>query len=186
MQLDCQEFLNLVEETNRLFFFDIETTGLNCDYNSVLCVSIKPFGKAPITFSVEQPGNDKRVVREASEFLSEASAWVTFYGKGFDVPMLEGRLLKWGLPSLDKKPHMDVYFTVKHKVNPSRKSMAHICRWLHLPEKKMDVNPDEWNNILNDCAGVMRRIMKPRCESDCTALEGVYKHVRHLAKDITR
>jgi len=186
MQLDCQDFLDLVEETNRLCTFDIESTGLNCDYNSILCVSIKPYGKDPYTFTIEQPGNDKKVVREASEALAEYSAWATFYGKGFDVPMLQGRLLKWGLPALDKKPHMDVYFVVRHQVNPSRRSMAHITEWLNIPEKKMHVNPDEWNNILHDTAGTMRRVMKPRCESDCTALEGVYKRVRHLARDITR
>ena len=186
MQLDTQEFLDLAEQTSRLYVFDLESTGLNCDYNSVLCVSIKPFGKKPFTFSVEQPGNDKKVVREAAECLAEAVGWVGFYSKGFDVKMLEGRLLKWGLPALDKKPHMDLYYTVAYKLNPARRSMAHLCEWLQLPDKKMSVTPSEWNNILADCAGTMKRVMKPRCESDTVAAEGLYKRVRHLQKDITR
>ncbi len=149
-------------------------------------MSIKPNGKPPTTFAIEQPGNDQRVVREARDYLAEAAMWVTFYGKGFDVKMLEGKLLKWGRDPLIKKPHLDIYFHLLHKVNTSRKSLAHVTEWLNIPEKKMHVNPNEWNSVLYDTKKVMKNVMIPRCESDVCSLEGVFERTKHLVINVTR
>ncbi len=186
MQVEALDFLELALQANKVFFFDLEATGLRCDYNSVLCVSIKPNGKPVTTFSIEQPGNDQKVIRQAREMLAEAAIWVTFYGKGYDVPMLEGRLLKWGLSNLVKKHHIDLYFHLRGKINPARKSLAHIGRWLGLPEKKMDVEPDEWNNVLYKTKHTMKHVLIPRCESDATMLEAGLAKTKHLLVNITR
>lgn len=186
MQLDVQEFLKLAKAAGRLYTWDIEATGLHADYNSILCISIKPYGEMPTTFRIKQPGNDKKVCRMAREMLADAAGWVTYYGKGFDVPMLEGRLLKWGLPSLVKKPHADMFFQLVHKVKTSRKSQAHLAEWLGLPEKKMTVSPDEWNQVLYHTHKVMTQTMVPRCESDVTSLEGLLDRTGHLIKNMTK
>lgn len=184
MQCETKLFLDMAEKAGRLFVWDIESTGLNCDYNSVLVVSVLPFGGKPVTFKVAQPGNDKKVVREAAEYLGTAAAWVTFYGKGFDVPMMNGRLLKWGLPPLPKIHHADVFFQLVGKINTSRKSQAHIARWLGLPEKKMDVAPGEWNSVLHDPAAM--RVLVKRCESDVECLTQAYVRTRHIFGELTR
>jgi uncharacterized protein YprB with RNaseH-like and TPR domain len=54
MKIDVQRYLDLVEQANSLLFLDIEATGLKGDYNSVLCVSLKPYGGKPYTFSVKE------------------------------------------------------------------------------------------------------------------------------------
>ena len=50
MQVNVQNYLDLLEQTGQLCFFDIEATGLRGDYNSVLVASIKPYNKEPITY----------------------------------------------------------------------------------------------------------------------------------------
>lgn len=184
-QVDCQEFIELAKAAGKFYTWDIEATGLHCDYNSILCVSIKPFGADPITLSVKQPGNDQKLVREVRDVLNEAAIWATFYGKMFDVKMVNGRLMKWGLPPLDRKHHIDLYFQMKDKVNTSRKSLAHIARWLQIPEKKMDMDPDEWNLILYKTK-IHMPVLNTRCESDVTSLEQATMRVQHVFRDVTR
>ena len=89
MQIDTQRFLDYVEQTGKLCFYDIEATGLRGDYNSVLCVSIKPWGGDVTTFTIKQPGNDQKVVRQAAELLAEYDCWAGYYSKGFDKPILD-------------------------------------------------------------------------------------------------
>jgi uncharacterized protein YprB with RNaseH-like and TPR domain len=83
MQLSESAFLRLSEQAHTLAFVDIEATGLRGDYNSVLVVSIKPYGKKPYSLTIKQAGNDQKVVNEAKKELESYDAWVTYYGKGF-------------------------------------------------------------------------------------------------------
>lgn len=198
MQLDAQTFLRLVEAGKTLVTFDIEATGLKGDYNSVLCVSIRPFKSDAHTFAITRPGQDKGVVSEAAEMLREADCWVTYYGKGFDFPMLNTRLLKWGLRPLERKPHVDMYYTLKSNLLTARRSQAHLLDWLRIDHTgestdrdnrdavhKMSVSADEWNRVLADPARAMKTMVK-RCESDTLGLQSLYIRTRHLIKEVTK
>ena len=196
MQLPAQDFLRLVEQAKTIVFYDLEATGLRGDYNSVLCVSVKPFGSKPKTFAIEKPGHDKKVVQGAAELLSNADAWVTYYGKGFDFKMINTRLLKWGLKPLLSKPHLDMYYILKHHLNTSRRSQAHLLDWLRVNRTgestdrdneevvhKMSVSADEWNEVLANPRKAMPTMIK-RCESDCAGLEALYRRTKHLIREI--
>lgn len=183
MQVEAQTFLRLVEKAGAICFWDLESTGLKGDYNSVLCVSVKPIGKKPITFAIDKPGRDKKVIADARDLLSTFDCWVTYYGKGFDFLMVNTRLLKWGLDPLLKKPHVDMYYTLKSNLNTSRRSQAHLLDWLGTAQRKMSVSAEQWNRVLADPVNHMPQMIK-RCESDTLGLEALYMHTRHLIKDI--
>jgi len=185
MQLPEQEFLDLMEETHKICFFDIEATGLRGDYNSVLVVSAKPYGRRALSLAVSRPGNDQRVVREAKALLESFSCWVGYYSKGFDIPMLNTRLLRWGVPPIEKRPHIDMYYTLKANTLMARRSQAHILSWLGTPQQKMSVSAEKWNKILSDTEATMPEMIR-RCESDCAGLEAGYKQARHLIREIKR
>lgn len=186
MQLDTTDFLRLVKEAGRLCTFDIEATGLAGDYNSVLVTSIKPWGVDKITtFFIDRPGKDREVVRDTLAELQRYDCWISYYGKGFDVPMLQARALKHRLPPLVKKPHVDMFFQLVSKVKTSRKSQAHFLRWLGTPEQKMDMSPEEWNEVLSNPKRAIAK-MKARCESDVRGLEGLFKRTEHLILNVTR
>ena len=185
MRVEEQEYLDLVEESHKLVFVDIEATGLRGDYNSVLCVSFKPYGRKPYSISITQPGNDQRVVREAKEELEKYNAWCGYYSKGFDIPMLNTRLLKWEIPPIEKRPHIDMYYTLKYNTLTARRSQGHLLSWLETPEEKMTVSAEEWNRILYDTEKAMKTMLR-RCESDVTGLEALYRKTRHLIRDIKR
>lgn len=183
MKIDPQTFLDLVENNSSLAFVDIEATGVKGDYNSVLVVSVKPYNLDPISFAIKQPGNDQKVVREAKEFLEGFNCWVTYYGKGFDIPMLNTRLLKWKLLPIQPRHHIDLYYTLKSHILTGRRSQAHLLEWLETPQQKMTVSGEVWNRILYNTPEEMKK-MVARCESDAVGLEALYKETRHLIRDI--
>lgn len=185
MQLEAQEFIDIVEKANEVVFFDIECTSLGPDYGSVLVASMKPFKKKPISFSVVTPGDDLVVVSMIAEALQDYKLWVSYYGKGFDVPFLQARLLRHELPPLIKQPHADMYFSLRRTLNLSRGSMAHIAAWLRLPEQKMSVSADIWSQVIKDPKTHLKTLVA-RCESDCAVLEKLWFKTRHLIKDIKR
>ncbi len=198
MQLDAQTFLRLAENASTLVSYDIEATGLKGDYNSVLCVSIRPFKQDAVTFAITRPGQDKGVVAAAAEMLREADCWVSYFGKGFDFPMLNTRLLKWGLKPLERKPHIDLYYTLKSNLITARRSQAHLLDWLRIDHTgesidhdnrdavhKMTVSADEWNRVLADPSRAMKTMVN-RCESDTLGLQSLYIRTRHLIKEVTK
>ena len=183
MKVEPQVFLELAEAAKKIVFLDIEATGLKGDYNSVLVVSLKPYGKAPYSFRISKVGNDAKVLREAKEALEEYYCWVTYYGKGFDIPMLNTRLLKWGKHPIAKRPHIDMYYTLKANILTGRRSQGHLASWLKLPEQKMSVSADDWASLPSDPEKFLPTMVR-RCESDVRGLEGLYKTTKHLIRDI--
>lgn len=183
MQIDPQMFLRLAERAKSLCFLDIEATGLRGDYNSVLVVSIRPFGSKPTTFFISRPGNDQRVVNEAKRLLESFDCWVTYYGKGFDIPMLNTRLLRWGQDPIQKRHHIDLYYSLKANLLTARRSQGHLLSWLNTPESKMTVSAEAWNEVLMDPKAAIATMVK-RCESDTAGLQALYKRTHHLIRDI--
>ena len=186
MKIDALELLELCEDANKLAFFDIECTGLRGDYNSVLVVSIKPFRGNPVTFKVKQPGNDQKVVRDAKAELEKYTIICGYYSKGFDIPMLNTRLLKWGVEPIEKKLHLDMYYTLKYNLLTARRSQAHLLEWLETPQQKLTVSADDWVKILRDPDGKPMKTMVERCESDCKGLQNLYERTKHLIREIKR
>lgn len=191
MQLDAQTFLRLTEKAGTLLTFDTEATSLNGDYGSLLCITGKRYGQKPITIRIEQAGKDRHVAKAAKEMLESADAWVSYYGKGYDVLMINARLMRWGLAPLEKRPHIDLYFTLKSKVKISRRSQGHYLSWLSVEDKdggeqrKMGVSADVWAQVSSNPRKYMPEMVR-RCESDVRGLEALYDRTKSFIADVTR
>ncbi len=184
MQVDVQTYLDLIEkDPNGLVFWDIEATGLRGDFNSILCVSFKPYGRAAYSLRVPAVGNDRKVVEEVKRELESYKVWATYYGKGFDVPMLQTRLLKWGQEPVEPRHHLDLYFTLKPKLLMARRAMGAMAEFLDTPQQKQHVSQNTWSEMPFELNKHMPTMVK-RCESDCAVLEDVYKKTRHLIRDL--
>jgi uncharacterized protein YprB with RNaseH-like and TPR domain len=185
VQIDSQEYLDLLEDGRRICFFDIEAIGLRGDYNSVVVVSVKGYDCQPVTFAVKQVGNDERVVRQAKKELESFNCICGYYSKGFDIPMLNTRLLKWGHPPIEKRPHLDLYYGLKANLLTSRRSQGHLLAWLGTPEQKMGVSASVWADLPFKLKEDLP-VLVDRCESDVAGLEALYKKTRHLIREIKR
>lgn len=188
--------MTLVERAKTLCFLDIEATGLRGDYNSVLCVSLKPYGEKPVTYTVIKPGNDKALIKDVKAALLEFDGIVTYYGKGFDWKMLNTRALKHGIEPLKPMPHIDMYYSLKYHLLTARKSQGHLLSWLEIARTKdemiegqgdtadkLTVSAEEWNRVLANPEKAMK-LMVTRCESDVCGLEALYRRTKHLLRDV--
>lgn len=111
--------------------------------------------------------------------------WVTYYGKGYDIPMLQSRLLKHRLRPLEKRLHLDLYFSMNSRVLTSRKSQGHRLRWLGGNQQKMGISPEEWNLVLSSPERGLS-VLGARCVSDVKGLEALYRRFRPLIINITK
>lgn len=187
MQLDTKDFLRLTKQSRTLCFWDIESTGLKGDYDTILVVAIKPYNQPAIVHRVEAVGDDKRLCRDAKKLLESFDCWVSYYGRGFDIKMLNTRLLKHGIDPVEPRPHLDLYFALKGKTLLARRSQAHLLGWLGTKQKKMSVGADTWATIVNPAQTEKQmKIMVKRCVSDTEGLEAGFKRVEHLVKEVTR
>ena len=184
MQIDTQRFLTLIERDHSLVFLDIEANGLRGDYNSMLCASIKAYDMPPVTYAVKKVGEDRAALIETKTALERAECWVTYYGKGFDIKMINTRLLRHGLMPVAKRPHIDLYYQLKSKTIMSRRSQGHYLSWLKLEQQKMTVSADDWSRAAIDWKRI-KPTMIERCESDVAGLECLYDRVGHLISDIS-
>ena len=196
-QVEAQTLLRLCEEAGRLCTFDLEATGLNGDYNAVLCVSIKPYHKDPIIIAA-LPDQQATVARKAVEVLSGFDCWISYYGKGYDVKMLRTVLL--GAETRINVPrthHLDMYFSVvASKLNTSHRSQGHVNAWLYDPEKleakrmqKMTVGANVWQRVVDvdmEVRMAALETLKERCMSDTIGLEGLYEKTKYLVSEVTR
>lgn len=185
MQIDSQTYLDLAEGAGQVVFWDLEATGLKGDYNSILVSSFKEYGKEPFSLNVEAVGNDVKVARETKDILESYQTIVTYYGKGFDLPMLNTRLAKWKRMPANPLYHIDLYFSLKPKFLMGRKSLGSLLSFFGTPEQKMSVNADAWSEMGFNMKKHMPTMIK-RCESDVIGLEDLYRKTRHHIKEIKR
>lgn len=185
MQIDAQEVLTLAEVANKICFFDLETTGLHGDYNSVLVGAIRPWTGPTQIITVTQPGDDRRAVQGIRDILEQYVIWVSYYGKLFDVPLLQARLLRHRMRPLEKRHHLDLYWLIRGSVLTSRRSQAHLLEWLGGREHKMTIGADEWNRVLRDPAKGLR-VLSQRCDSDTIGLRALYKRSKRLVVNVNR
>src|SRR5574342_226156 len=181
MQIDAQTFLPIAEKAGALAFVDIEASNLKADFGTVVVVSVKPFGLPATTFSAK-PGKDKALLKQVAIEMAKYPVWVTFYGKMFDMPFLNSRLLVNGLDPLPKHHHVDMYWVIKSQTALSRRNQAHLLEWLEADSKKMSVSPNVWATMASE-PDISLPIIIERCESDVEGLEAMYNKTKHLIRE---
>lgn len=120
--------------------------------------------------------DDTRLVQEMWELLNEADVVIAHYGKGFDIPMMNGRFLKKGLNPpmpyklIDTKLHASKQFNL-----PSNK-LDYIGEYLGLG-RKIKTDFELWANCLKGDLNALQE-METYNIQDVKLLEDVYLAMR--------
>lgn len=161
------------------------------DFGTLLCWGYKWIGEKKVyvpsllDFPGKNPIDDRALLREVHRVMSEADAYLTYYGKGFDLPFLQAKFLEYGMPMLPPVPHIDIYFTVKSNLSLSRKSLANVSEFLNLEGKKTPVAGRIWKRAMVGDLSAMKYIVA-HCRADVDLLEEAYFKLRPLIRQHPR
>jgi len=170
---------------SRILSWDLETTGLEADWDSILCIGYKWVGESPKILSIKDyPGeyyDDSSIIEAFLPILDSADIEVTHYGTLFDIPFLKARMLKHHLGYFPSIAHVDTYFVAKSNLRISSKRLDRIARFLDCKTKKTVVDPEIWLDAKHGDLDAMEYIEK-HCLADCKVLEEVYMKLRPMMK----
>lgn len=162
-------------------FWDLETTKLSGE-GRILCGCIYSWpSKEMFTYRIDtannsvRPWDDRSVVKQIRDKLNEHHLYCTWFGKGFDVPMLQSRLTKHGMKMLSRAFHIDLCFYAKgwRGLKPRNARLSTVAEFFNLSERKQDVDMEVW-----EMAGAGDKksmdIIADRCRSDVRILYELY------------
>lgn len=173
-----------VGQKPKIVCFDIETSNLDGDYGYILCAAIKPLGEPAKVLRISdyelhktQPWNDRLLVRDIKQELERADVWVSYYGKRFDQPMINARLLASGAKPLSEViPHIDLYYVARRVLRISSKRLGNVAELLKI-QPKMPVPRAIWVRAQAGHAPSIAYLSR-RCRRDVETLEQAYLKLR--------
>lgn len=157
----------------RICTFDLETTSLIGDYATVLCGSIIDHATGIVTTyrtdetKQKDMTDDSETVRLVRDELESYDIIMGWYSKGFDVSMLNTRLIANGHNKLPNHLHYDACFAYRgwHGLKPRSSKLKVVAEFYQLGERKMDVDIQVWRSAAVGDKEAMD-ILVDRCESD--------------------
>lgn len=173
----------------RVLIFDLETSTLDADFGTLLCVGYKWLGEKKVTvLSIDQfgdyknhPTDDSALVEAFLKVYETADLTVAYNGILFDRPYLLAKCLEHNLPIPPSIPMQDPYFTVKSNLRISRKSLQNTAYFLRLSSKKTPVEGRIWKAASTGDMDSLKYIVK-HCHADVKVLEELYLRIRPLMR----
>lgn len=170
----------------KVVLWDIEATNLKANFGYVLSVAAKALGEPKVyCWDLSQyksyksdPTNDKLLLAEASEALSEAGAWVTWYGVGFDVKYVNTRLIGHGLKPMRPVPHIDGWRIAKDRMALNSNRLASVSSFLQI-EDKTPLNGPIWIKASAGDPKALKYVVEHNIQ-DCIVLEQAFERIRPL------
>ena len=179
--------------TERVAFFDIETTDLKANRGRMISYAIKPLG-GKVKYeewtrkeAIDRRLQDKRLMKLLIEDLQKVDLLVTYYGTNFDNKFVRTRAMIMelpGFPEFGTIKHLDLFYAVKGNLSLTRKSLGVATASLGI-KGKTPLNVEVWNDALLGYPDAMAEIKKHNIE-DVRILEKLYEkmlpHVKIIRK----
>jgi uncharacterized protein YprB with RNaseH-like and TPR domain len=173
----------------RILIWDIECSGLDADFGTLLAVGFKWLGEKDVTVLAitdydtfkKDPTNDKGLVRDFLKVYETADLTVAYNGVLFDKPWLMAKCLEHRLPIPPNIPMQDPYFCVKSNLRISRKSLQNTAYFLNLSNEKTPVEGKIWKRAGAGHKASIQYIVE-HCYADVMVLEELYLYLRPLMR----
>lgn len=134
-------------------FWDLETT-FSTQPIVLYGAIADQFGRVRGFPKGEDITNDKKLVKAIRDALTEYDVWVTWNGKLFDVPVLNGRLIYHGLEPLPPKMHIDLmYKATGGSVRIGRRSLQSVSEYFGVSNRKTPLSVRIWDKAMAGDAG---------------------------------
>ena len=175
----------------RIGCLDLETSNLDADYGIILCGAIKEDGVAKShVFRIDdspnykaEPWNDEWVCHQISQLTQQFDIIFTWNGARFDVPFLNTRLVKHGLPPMPRKLHKDLLYTSRYQLRLHSNRLASVQEFFETADDKTAISGTLWTRALTGDRESMDFIID-HCIRDVKVLEEIMGHLRPFIKEI--
>lgn len=135
----------------KIYAWDIETSDLKADWGWIVCAVVKDVntGKTWKYRIDNQPRfrsdrslamDDKLLVQELQERLSEADLWITQYGTRFDERFVRTRAIHHGLSAMPPVSHLDVWRAARQYLLLTSNRQGSINEILNVRNQKYHVS----------------------------------------------
>lgn len=171
----------------RCLFFDIESTNLNATFGTILCIGYKWLGNPRVyvptilDYSKTNFLDDRGLVKAFSEVYNSADYSCGHYAQRFDVPMIQSKLIKYGLPPLAPIPLIDTWRVARDNFKLHSNRLATIQEFLGVEHSKTSINFDDWLQAAHGNKRALRQVVE-HCRLDVLVLEEVFLKLRPLIK----
>lgn len=173
----------------KVLFFDIESTGLNATFGTILCIGYKFLGDSEVHVPTILGGrrrqdmlDDQKLVARFAKIYNHCDYSVGHYSSRFDLPMIRTKLLKYGLPPLPPKPHIDTWWIARRELKLHSNRLAVLQDFLGVSHSKTPLKPDDWIQAAHGNRAALDYIVD-HCRQDVLVLEEVFLKLRPLAKE---
>ena len=172
----------------KIGYLDIEADGLKTDFATMLTWCIKEKG-GKITSGVIKKKElfseidvDKRLMTDLAKELSKYKIIVTYFGTRYDLPFVRTKAMRYGLDILEYGGtyHWDMFYTVKSKMNLSRKSLDNACDYLGI-KGKTEIDKEAWRSAKYGNKAGLAEVLNHN-EGDVVILEKLHEKLQPFRK----
>ena len=167
----------------RILLWDIESTGLNATFGTILCIGWKFYGEKTVYVpSIIDGSNgdmldDRALVKQFIEAYESCDYHVTWYGDRFDFPMVCSKAFKHDLPPIRPKHSLDLWKAVRYRFKAHSNRLAvwqQICK---AKDSKTAIDFDAWLRAAHGDKNALAEV-RHHCKKDVLVLEQVFRKLR--------
>lgn len=171
----------------RILIFDIEATNLNANFGYVLCIGYRWYGtKTTTVLSItncnsfkKDPTNDLELIEKFRKVWEKADIVIAHYGKKFDIPYLNTRLLIHGRTRLPETPIVDTWQACKYQLKLNSNRLDSLIAAVGCPIKKTHLSGPIWVKASAGDKPSIKYVVD-HCRADVDALHYCYHKIKGL------
>lgn len=171
----------------KTLIFDIEASNLSANFGYCLAIGYKWLDDSKthvlsITDSKsfkKDPTNDLELLEKFRKIWEEADVVVAHYGKKFDVPYLNTRLLIHGKTRLPETPLVDTWATARYQLKLNSNRLDTLIAAVGCPVTKTHLSGPIWVKASAGDKNSIKYVVD-HCKADVQALEYCYKKIKGL------
>jgi len=176
----------------KCLFFDIESTNLNATFGTILCIGYHWLGEPDETVKIptlmdfvpkkQRKGfgwqlDDKGLVEHFAKVYDWADFTVGHYSSRFDIKMIQAKLIKYGLPPLGPKRHIDTWEIARRNFKLHSNRLGVLADFLGVEHSKNPITWDDWRHAALGSEEGLARVVE-HCRLDVLVLRDVYVRLR--------
>lgn len=166
-------------------FFDIETT-FSTQPIVLYAAVADQFGRVQQFHKGPDITDDRELVAEYAAALEQFDIIVSWNGKLFDVPVLNGRLRFAGLSPLRSPKHIDLmYYASGGSMRIGRRSLASVSEYFDVANRKTPLSVRIWDKAMAGDPEAYEKIVE-HCDADVLVLRDVFAVLKTQIANIHR